>query len=186
MEKAEIQLVIGLDLSLTSTGIAVYNIIDDNIFTLAVSTSSKDIYMARYSKILKVIKDIDHFLLPVSLFFIEGYSLGSFGKSSAMSNLIELGGIIKYDLASRGRSYISVPPTTLKKFITGKGNSKKEDIKLALYKKYGQEFKTSDEADAFSLAIMGIKYLNISSKYFSATSSLEKDCINKINKEGLM
>jgi crossover junction endodeoxyribonuclease RuvC len=180
MEKFDLKLIIGLDLSLTSTGISIYNILEDVFTSEAVKTSNKYSYVERYKKILDRIIDIDHFLEPGSFFFIEGYSFGSFGKSTAMSNLIELGGIIKFDVVNRGRQYIDIPPTILKKFITGRGNAKKEDIKLGIYKKYQREFKTSDEADAFALAVFGVKYLEIPTTQFGKLTLLEKECIDKV------
>ena len=73
-----------------------------------------------------------------------------------------------------------MPPTILKKFITGKGNAKKEDIKLALYKKYQKEFKNSDEADAYALTMFGLKYLAINSSFNSSPTAAEKECIMKV------
>jgi crossover junction endodeoxyribonuclease RuvC len=174
------QLIIGLDLSLTSTGVSIYSISDDTIVTESIKTSNKNSYMQRYRIILDRITEIDHFIVPAAIYFIEGYSFGSFGKSSSMSNLIELGGIIKYDLTNRERFYIDVPPTVLKKFVTGKGNAKKEDIKLALYKKYHKEFKNSDEADAYALTMFGLKYLEIGSKLTTIATTSEKECILKV------
>lgn len=174
------QFIIGLDLSLTSTGIGVYSFLEDTVSTETVKTTNKCSYMERYKFILDRLQEIDHFLLPSSIYFIEGYSFGSFGKSSSMSNIIELSGIIKYDLTWRGRDYIDVPPTILKKFITGKGNAKKEDIKLALYKKYQKEFKNSDEADAYALTMFGLKYLAIKSSFNDSPTAAEKECITKV------
>jgi len=45
-------------------------------------------------------------------------------------------------------------PTELKKFITGKGNAKKQIIIQQVYKKYGIEFEDDNLADAFVLAKM--------------------------------
>ena len=169
--------IVGLDLSLTCTGIAVYNTTDDGITTKVVKTSSKDSDVCRYSKIHS---DTLHEYAFSSIVFIEGYSFGSFSKSSSMSKLIELGGIIKYDLDNRDIPFVIVPPTVLKKFITGKGNAKKEDVKLGVYKKFGREFKTSDEADAFALVVLGIKYLNIPSKYSDHITKIEAACIQTL------
>lgn len=166
-----------MDLSLTSTGIAVYNISEDSITTSVVKTLSNEYDIDRYSRVhLEVIRVGS----PNSTFFIEGYSFGSFNKSNSMSKLIELGGIIKYDLYCKKIPFIVVPPTVLKKFITGKGNAKKEDIKLGIYKKFNREFKTSDEADAFALVILGIKYLKLSSQYSSHITQIEEACVQTL------
>jgi crossover junction endodeoxyribonuclease RuvC len=180
----DIALIIGLDLSLTSTGISVYNVEDDDITTFTVKTRPTSIMLARYETILSAIRDTDHFVTPRTRYFIEGYSIGSFAKSTAMTNLIELGGIVRFQLYKGGREYVDVPPTVLKKFVTGKGNGKKEDMKLGLYKKYRREFPNSDEADAFALMLMGMGYLNIESEVIKTNfTKAERSCINSLRKE---
>jgi len=41
----------------------------------------------------------------------------------------------------------------------GKGNATKEKVAVGVYKRWGQEFTTNDEADAFVLAKIGQAYL---------------------------
>jgi crossover junction endodeoxyribonuclease RuvC len=60
--------------------------------------------------------------------FIEGYSMGSRGK---VFNIAENTGIMKYRLWSNNINHENVPPTTIKKFATGKGNADKEKMQLA-------------------------------------------------------
>lgn len=45
-----------------------------------------------------------------------------------------------------------VAPTTLKKYVTGDGRAKKDDMKLAVYKHWGVEFRDDNLADAYGLA----------------------------------
>ena len=90
---------------------------------------------------------------------MEGYSNASkFGREQAG----ELGAIVKlaiYDYFDRSadaygdlRYPTIVQPSTLKKFVTGNGAAKKNNMLLAVFKKWG--FETSDDnlADAFALA----------------------------------
>ena len=53
---------------------------------------------------------------------IEGYSMGSKGK---VFNIAENTGILKYKIYNMGIPLEVVPPTTVKKFATGKGNADK-------------------------------------------------------------
>ncbi len=67
---------------------------------------------------------IDRF--PVKDIAIEGYSMNS--KSGAVCDISENGGILRHTLYRLGYGYTDYAPTSIKKFATGKGNSKKESI----------------------------------------------------------
>ena len=54
---------------------------------------------------------------------LEDYSYGSTGR---VFNIAENVGILKLKLKQNGFRYETVPPTVIKKFATGKGNSNKE------------------------------------------------------------
>ena len=53
--------------------------------------------------------------------------------------------------------YKVIAPGTLKKFVTGKGNAKKDLMLLKVYKKWGEEFEVDDLADAYGLARMALE-----------------------------
>lgn len=99
----------------------------------------------------KVICDI---LLNLSIRFnvdmvvIEGYAFASVGM---LLDLAELGGMIKMTFFNL-QVYI-IPPSSMKMYITGKGNCDKEDIQLEI-KTLGYNFRIPDISDAFSLAFM--------------------------------
>jgi Holliday junction resolvasome RuvABC endonuclease subunit len=80
---------------------------------------------------------------------LEGYSHGA---KNGREQAGELGAAVKLVLHSFDIIPTIVPPTSLKKFTTGKGNAGKNEMLLAVYKKWGFEFKNDNEADAFALA----------------------------------
>lgn len=47
---------------------------------------------------------------------------------------------------------LKVPPMTLKKFAAGKGNAKKQEMLLQIFKRWGIEFNDDNAADAYALA----------------------------------
>lgn len=47
---------------------------------------------------------------------------------------------------------LKVPPMTLKKYAAGKGNAKKQEMLLQIYKRWGVEFLDDNAADAYALA----------------------------------
>ena len=80
---------------------------------------------------------------------IEGYS---FASQYSAHQLGELGGVIRLYLFERRRPYVDIPPPTLKKFATGSGRAKKDELRLAVWRRWQKEFKTEHEVDAFILA----------------------------------
>jgi Holliday junction resolvasome RuvABC endonuclease subunit len=83
---------------------------------------------------------------------MEGYS---FGSMPGQSRIHELGGIVRYHLAREQHNWLEVPPSTLKKFLTGKGNADKNVVLKEVYRRYGLDLNDDNMADAFGLAKIG-------------------------------
>ncbi len=67
--------------------------------------------------------------------FIEGYSMGSKGR---VFHIAENGGILKHKLWKAGIIFDdNLPPTSVKKLMTGKGNAKKEEMHDAFVEELG-------------------------------------------------
>jgi Holliday junction resolvasome RuvABC endonuclease subunit len=49
------------------------------------------------------------------------------------------------------RTPLQISPMTLKKYATGKGTSKKQEMLLQIYKRWGVEFSDDNAADAYAL-----------------------------------
>lgn len=47
---------------------------------------------------------------------------------------------------------LQVPPTSLKKFVTGRGNANKQEVVLSAYKTWSVEFTDDNAADSYCLA----------------------------------
>lgn len=86
------------------------------------------------------------------LVVFEGYG---FGQLSSVQVLVEIGTLMRAVTYCSGIPYVDVPPMSLKKFTTGKGTAKKDEMMLWVYKRWGFEAKTNNEADAFALAMVG-------------------------------
>ena len=77
----------------------------------------------------------------------------------------ELASVVKltiYDFFDDERRFpMRVPPMTLKKFASGKGNAKKQEMLLQIFKRWGIEFNDDNAADAYALARLTSKtYVN--------------------------
>ena len=69
------------------------------------------------------------------------------------------------------RTPLQVPPMTLKKYATGKGTAKKQEMLLQIYKRWGVEFNDDNAADAYSLARLAGKH---------AIDKIEQEVVDKI------
>lgn len=85
---------------------------------------------------------------------IEGYAYGS-----QMANMAgELGAVVKLACFEtldgfHGKYPYIIPPTVLKKYITGKGTGvQKNQILLNVFKKWGVEFTDDNAADSYGIA----------------------------------
>lgn len=84
---------------------------------------------------------------------IEGFSYGSKGRGVSVQ--YGIGWTLRVLLKLKGFEYIVVTPSQLKKFASGKGNTKKENLVLPIYKKWGFEHESDNVRDAYVLARIG-------------------------------
>jgi crossover junction endodeoxyribonuclease RuvC len=73
-------------------------------------------------------------------------------NTTALVQLSGLNYMVRAMLEDYRKKFLVVAPSTLKKFVTGKGNSPKDVIMLSIFKKYGQSILDNNQADAFALA----------------------------------
>jgi Holliday junction resolvasome RuvABC endonuclease subunit len=159
---------VGVDLSLTSTGICVGG--------RAVSIASKAKGVERLIEISTKVVDIAS-ASPFRVAIVEGYSFGSkFTRAHAIG---ELGGAVKVALHYSGFSIVEVPPSCRAKFASGRGNAPKSEVIAAVGEISGIEFSgagADDRCDAWVLEQMGLASLGESKYPWSQQqlSSLEK------------
>lgn len=91
------------------------------------------------------------------LLVIEGYSFGS--RDSHAHSLGELGGAFRLAAYRLGWSVLAVPPSTLKKFVSGRGDTKKDGMRMEVLAKLGYTSTDDNDADARALVCFGIEWL---------------------------
>lgn len=137
-----------LDISLSCTGITIFS--DDGkwIETTSIETSPKETHAARLkfigNKLIEIRKKY-----PCSLFVCEqGFSRFS-ASTEAIFKCVGIAQYIYYDIEQ-----IFYPPATVKKVITGKGNSKKEEVESVIKLNYPSiNFENNDQSDSFAVMI---------------------------------
>ncbi|MEU4779243.1 hypothetical protein [Micromonospora sp. NPDC023633] len=145
--------VLGLDLSLTCTGIA------GNGWTEALKPPPG---LRGVDRILWIRDSLTaRWLRSIDLAAVEGPSYGSQG-SSRQSGHHERAGLwwtVVIALRAREIPVAVIPPASLKKYATGRGNADKSLMVLAAARHWKWYEGTADEADALWLAAMAAHHL---------------------------
>lgn len=169
----------GIDLSLTGTGVVVLK--NDGImdFLIKSKPTEKKRPIDEIERIVLIKNQIIDILkkYPPELVVIEGLA---FGVRNATS-LVQLAGLnyfIREYLWQNNIKFIIIPPTSLKKFITGHGLAKKDEMMMVVHEKYGVSFLDDNTNDAFCLAVAGRMFLE-----GNAFSEDEKNLMDKIKKQ---
>lgn len=144
--------IVGLDLSLTSTGLAV----GSTTKTIAVSQKGPERLMAIAHQVSTVLST-----LACPAVVLEGYSMAS--RNSQAHATGELGGVIRVTLFAGRVPYVVVPPTCRAKFATGRGNASKSEVVSAISARTGLVWSgpgADDQCDAWILQEMGLVVLD--------------------------
>lgn len=155
-------LVVGIDLSLTATGVAAFG---DELppFALTVKTSADDGtvfgFSRRCRKIASSIAEAVEGECP-DLVIIEGLSYHS--KSSSIDKIHASWWIVQDSLETDWAwpAAHKVTPNQRAKYATGKGNASKDTVLIETVKRYPDlAIRNNNEADAVILAAMGMRAL---------------------------
>lgn len=153
--------VVGLDLSLTSTGMS------DGSRHEVVQTGP---YEEIEERLERIIRSVVQFVVggavdPPDLVVIEGAAFAAPGTAQHELAAIRL--MVRHRLWCLKIPFAMVPPATLKKYITGDGRATKPEMAACVARQYGwdpTEVKLSqgryDRVDALGLAAMGYDRLD--------------------------
>ena len=86
-----------------------------------------------------------------------GYERPHHRGGAATSLLNNLAGRVEEHAATHNAEYFQVPPNTLKKWATGKGNCGKLEIMEKASEIVGYEITSDDEADAIMIGLYGFE-----------------------------
>lgn len=144
---------VGLDLSLTSTGVAIIRNGTATVRRITSKPNPKATSEQTAARLGLLVTEIVG-AIPSSdatLVAIEGPSFASTGGSQH-----ERGGLwwlVRRALHVEGIDVVVVPPAVVKKYATGRGNAPKDQVLAAVVRRYPDvEVSGNDEADALVLA----------------------------------
>jgi crossover junction endodeoxyribonuclease RuvC len=145
--------IVGLDLSLTSTGISIDGV------TSAITSKLSGV---------ERLQDIRNQLIgiigvhEINAAVIEGYAFSA--RNSQSHKIGELGGVIRLCLFEHGIPFAEVPPTSRAKFATGRGNAAKTEVISSVSARTGLVWSgksADDECDAWLLEEMGLQAVGL-------------------------
>lgn len=145
---------VGLDLSLSSTGIA----LADGTVTMVKTEPLRGM-----ERIERVRSAVANALEPMNgrgktecLVAVEGYAPTHIGTAIGAG---ELGGVIRHMLWRQAIPFAVVTPGSLKLYATGHGNASKTGMVIAARERLGYEGQWHDEADALWLRCVALDLL---------------------------
>lgn len=143
--------VIGLDLSLTCTGVA------STRWTDAIKPGTR----RGHERLQWIGRTIGEFVNTADLVAVEGPSYGNqgSGRQTGHHERAGLWWLITHHMWTRQIPFVVVPPATLKRYATGKGVADKSAMVLAAARHWKWYEGTADEADALWLAAMAADHL---------------------------
>lgn len=146
----------GIDLSLNGTAVVVIDektqIVSKVIFKTNVADLIEDRLIFLASQVIGCINNTQN----IERIYIEGLAYSSSGQST-----MELAGLhylVRCYIVQQnnGLPYKMIAPPSLKKFVTGVGNCKKNLMLLNAFKKFGEEFDDDNVCDAYCLARLAL------------------------------
>ncbi|MDS2171588.1 crossover junction endodeoxyribonuclease RuvC [Nesterenkonia sp. CL21] len=151
--------VMGLDLSLTSTGVAVVDWEDamTMAWTLPLDRKVKGDY-----RLVHLSKDLEGLLRQWEPALVVLEDLPTHAKSAGLTGRAQ--GVAREVLRRLDVPYMSTSPATLKKSATGSGRADKQGMREAAEMQSARArsiLSNSDEVDAYWLAQMGLEYIGL-------------------------
>lgn len=132
--------ILALDLSLTSTGVCTPT---GSVHCWRTNATGSERLKQCYNAV-SILLDDD----PVDVVVVEGYS---FNSRNGGERLGELGGVVRLRVHQEGLPLVEVPPASLKRFATGKGNASKDMMLLAAARRFPDFDGDNNMADALLL-----------------------------------
>jgi len=164
---------LGIDPSFSATGVVILDregkvIKEEVISTKHDPNNQYDIE----TRMLYVVEKLNFVLdyPEIKLTYIEEISFGSSGSGS--DQLAALNYFIRVFLLQNKFVFYTVPPTTLKKFITGNGQCKKNLMLKEVYKRWTVDYVDDNLCDAYSLSRFALD--NYNKGFMEAVKKKEK------------
>lgn len=161
--------VLGIDPSLTATGLAGHN---GELSTIKTNFRLKDL---RLQTIFDDVCDLAAVAGPGTVAVIEDLPKQAMG--AGITGMVQ--GVVRLALMEYEIRYTKIPPATLKKFATGKGNADKAAMRAAWLQYSGSDNPDDNQVDAAFLRLIGLhlsgRHVNLPPLQLAAVAAYKDD-----------
>src|SRR5690606_18773674 len=164
--------VAGLDLSMTATGVAHTGDDDQSVCTHLIKSLGKG-----DGRLVDIRSQVLARISGCELVLID--DLPTHAHSAGITGMVH--GAVREGLLSAGIPYATVPPATLKKYATGRGNCDKTAMAVAAYRRSEREFADDNQCDAWWLWVMA---RDLTGDPVFGLPKVQRDALSKVKKEG--
>ena len=181
---AGVKSIVGLDLSYSGTGICQIDCKTGERSVYFCSFDKKQIGLPKIERASMVALEVLRLRRknPV-VYFIEDYAFGSKKGENSLTGLGELGGVVKLCIwRATGAHAQTVAISQWKKFLCNQYQLNKDAFKLEVYKKFGVDCGTNDEAAAVAIADYGYHILFGDQNSLRTLKKYETETIQKYRK----
>ncbi len=145
---AGVSAVIGIDPSLTATGVAT----ESGAWTITTKAGDPKRLQTIYQRLNATLASAWGDGLAV----IEDLPTNAHG--AGLTGMAQ--GVIRLAAINCGLPYVTVPAATLKKYATGKGNATKADMRMAWFQRAGEDVRDDNQVDALWLRQIGLALID--------------------------
>lgn len=138
--------ILGLDLSLTACGVCKP---DGSLLTITPQTKGDE----RLDEIAAAVRDL---AVSTAAALVVMEEAAFMSHSAGQLGMVQ--GAVRLQLMRKRVRYVVVPPACVKKFLTGKGNAKKPDMRVEWFKRSGADVRDDNQVDAAVLHAMAMDY----------------------------
>lgn len=144
--------IVGLDLSLTSTGVAVIDGAGYTTLTLKTKTTG-------HERLRWLVQQVGERTLTAGLVVVEGPAYNARASQQGHHERAGLWWMVTHELWTWGIPTAVASPAAVKKYATGNGSASKDAVLSAVIRRFaGYDGSSNDEADALTLAALGAQW----------------------------
>lgn len=171
--------IVGLDLSLVKTGFTVLKDGKHVNSGLIKSKPSGDRPIQELERLVNIVTEIEGLVDGTHLVVIENFAF-MVRNTTALTQLAGLNYFVRFMLFRKSIPFVMCAPTSLKKFVCGKGNADKNLVMMEIFKQYNHSALDDNEADSYGLAVLGHA---IMSKPINKLTKPQKEVVELIKKQ---